>query len=145
MINHRTDRLEYHYQAIAPLLLNRFKEREESVKLEVFRAFDALLKQTRVFLPDSLAQFDTSANISPFSLLESKHINYTAPFAQKALEEDADSKQKAILFALSQHVPKFVKVISKQLRSKSSAVRLQCFTLLTSLIRQVIGVLFMLL
>ena len=56
----------------------------------------------------------------------------------KSLEEDSDSKQKAVINALSNHVPKFVKVISKQLKSKSATVRLQCFSLLTSLLRYVI-------
>lgn len=34
------------YKIAAPTLLTRFNEREESVRLEVFAAFEALLKQT---------------------------------------------------------------------------------------------------
>jgi cullin-associated NEDD8-dissociated protein 1 len=49
-----------HYGTVAPLLLSRFKEREESVKIDIFHAYEALLKQTRLFLPESLSNLDTT-------------------------------------------------------------------------------------
>ena len=59
LITSRSDRLGEHYATLAPLLLDRFKERDQSVKIDVFRAYEALLKQTRLFLPDRLANLDS--------------------------------------------------------------------------------------
>uniref|UniRef100_A0A1I7RSB0 TIP120 domain-containing protein n=2 Tax=Bursaphelenchus xylophilus TaxID=6326 RepID=A0A1I7RSB0_BURXY len=135
LINYRTDRLGEHFTNIAPLLLNRFKEREENVKIDVFKAYEALLKQTRLYLPEKLAQFDNSTNISPFTALEAKNISFSNEMVKKVFEDEADGKQKAVLTAYNEQVPKCVKAICKQLKSKSANVRLHCYSLLTSLVR----------
>lgn len=70
-MTNKSDRLLEHYNLIAPLLLSRFKEREESVKIDIFRAYESLLKQTRLFLPDSLSNLDTAmfnAAVSLFNI-----------------------------------------------------------------------------
>lgn len=46
LISTRVDLLAEFYRTAAPQLMARFKEREESVRLEVLAAFEALLKQT---------------------------------------------------------------------------------------------------
>jgi len=46
IINTRPEMLADIYQQIAPVLINRFKEREENVKLDIFATFVDLLKQT---------------------------------------------------------------------------------------------------
>ncbi|CAD5224823.1 unnamed protein product [Bursaphelenchus okinawaensis] len=135
LINYRTDRLGDHYNQIAPLLLSRFKEREENVKIDIFKAYEALLKQTRLYLPEKLAQFDNSSNISPFTTIESKNVIYTKEFARKVLDEETDNKQKTVLNAYNEQVSKCVKAICKQLRSKSPNVRLNCYSLLIHLVR----------
>lgn len=46
VIQTRTELLPLIYEKIAPVLIGRFKEREENVKLEIFTTFVDLLKQT---------------------------------------------------------------------------------------------------
>lgn len=49
IIETRSDLLQQLYQAVAPALINRFKEREESVRVDVLQTFIALLRQTSVY------------------------------------------------------------------------------------------------
>jgi cullin-associated NEDD8-dissociated protein 1 len=48
VIGVRNNLLVEFYQSVVPVLLARFDEREESVRLEVLAAFETLLKQTAV-------------------------------------------------------------------------------------------------
>jgi len=48
IINTRPDLLPVIYQKVVPALINRFKEREEPVKLDIFEVFTSVLKQTVV-------------------------------------------------------------------------------------------------
>eukprot|EP00003_Mantamonas_plastica_P001680 TRINITY_DN1118_c0_g1_i7.p1 TRINITY_DN1118_c0_g1~~TRINITY_DN1118_c0_g1_i7.p1 ORF type:complete len:932 (+),score=400.03 TRINITY_DN1118_c0_g1_i7:53-2848(+) len=77
----RPDLLAHLYQEIAPLLVERFREREENVKLDIFETFVELLNATRIAVKysasgkdhlDSLrAQMDTLGDSLP-ALLENK-------------------------------------------------------------------------
>lgn len=48
IINTRPDLLTHIYKKVVPSIIGRFKEREESVKLDIFEMFIAVLKQTVV-------------------------------------------------------------------------------------------------
>jgi len=48
IISTRPERLSSFYDNIAPILVKRFKEREENVRLDIFQSFIALLKQTQI-------------------------------------------------------------------------------------------------
>eukprot|EP01117_Protostelium_nocturnum_P019172 TRINITY_DN823_c0_g1_i1.p1 TRINITY_DN823_c0_g1~~TRINITY_DN823_c0_g1_i1.p1 ORF type:complete len:1231 (-),score=471.75 TRINITY_DN823_c0_g1_i1:58-3750(-) len=59
IFNTRPDLLTKMYSTVAPALIQRFGEREENVKLDVFLAFSDLLKQTAIFArrnPELVAQ-----------------------------------------------------------------------------------------
>ena len=43
----RNELLAEFYAKVSPILINRFKEREENVKSDIFKAYIALLKQTK--------------------------------------------------------------------------------------------------
>jgi cullin-associated NEDD8-dissociated protein 1 len=45
----RSELLAEFYKSVAPLLISRLSEREESVRLEVFAALEVLIKQTGVY------------------------------------------------------------------------------------------------
>lgn len=47
LITARPDLLSEFYRAAAPVIISRFKEREENVKADIFSAYNALLRQTR--------------------------------------------------------------------------------------------------
>jgi cullin-associated NEDD8-dissociated protein 1 len=49
IITTRPEMLDEMYNRVAPVLIQRFREREENVKLDVFSTFIDLLKQTAVF------------------------------------------------------------------------------------------------
>lgn len=45
----RSELLAEFYKSVAPLLISRLNEREESVRLEIFAALEVLIKQTGVY------------------------------------------------------------------------------------------------
>ncbi|KAI6237157.1 hypothetical protein M3Y95_00235700 [Aphelenchoides besseyi] len=141
MITSRSDQLVDHYVKIAPILLSRFKEREESVKIDVFRAYEALLKQTRLFLPESLAQLDAKLYHSVFNIDGPRQFVYSKENFDQIIKEDVDRQQRDVLNALSEQVPQLIRSICKQLKSRSAKIRLQSFSLLISLLRALPGAL----
>ena len=46
IIQARPDLLSDLYEKVSPVLISRFKEREQSVRLDVFATYSCLLKQT---------------------------------------------------------------------------------------------------
>lgn len=46
IVSSRHDLLQDFYKTLSPVLISRFKEREENVKADIFSAYIALLKQT---------------------------------------------------------------------------------------------------
>lgn len=79
------------YKDVAPLLINRFKEREENVKADIFHVFNALLRQTKLAVPKAL--MTGSGSIST-----------------------TDSPELLILRQLSSQIPALVKAVNRQLR-----------------------------
>ena len=47
IISTRNELLQYLCDTVAPVLISRFREREETVKLDIFKTFNRLLKQVR--------------------------------------------------------------------------------------------------
>ncbi|CAH7677377.1 armadillo-type protein [Phakopsora pachyrhizi] len=50
LIATRFELLQQFYKSVSPVLISRFEEREESVKLEIWATFTLLLKQTKIFV-----------------------------------------------------------------------------------------------
>lgn len=55
IIETRSDMLQQLYENVAPVLIARFKEREESVRVDILQTFIALLRQTAVYCGDESA------------------------------------------------------------------------------------------
>lgn len=100
----RHELLSEFYTTVSPALINRFKEREENVKADIFRTYVALLKQTK---PVSGTKFDPNA---------------------------MDISDDGPLSLLGSQVPSVVKAIHRQMKEKSIKTRQGCFSLLTELI-----------
>lgn len=49
IIETRSDLMQQLYETVAPALINRFKEREESVRADILQTFITLLRQTSVY------------------------------------------------------------------------------------------------
>jgi len=105
----RHEMMEQFYTTISPALINRFKEREENVKADIFHAYQALLKQTK---PSS----GSSVN---------------GIIAQDPNSMEAEEGPIALL---QSQVPNIVKAIHRQMKEKSIKTRQGCFALLTELI-----------
>ncbi|KAG0170737.1 Cullin-associated NEDD8-dissociated protein 1 [Apophysomyces sp. BC1034] len=57
VIETRADLLQQLYQNVAPILITRFKEREESVRADIMQTFIVLLRQTSVYGGDDVFSF----------------------------------------------------------------------------------------
>jgi len=99
------------YQNVSPLLISRFKEREENVKVDIFSAYVALLKQTR--------------GSSDTPLL---HANNGVDNGMTMEEEDS------AISLLQGQVKDIVRALHKMLREKSVKTRQGAFILLAEVL-----------
>ena len=85
-IQTRLELLSYFYKAIAPVLLSRFAEREEIVKIEIWSTYTALLKQTAVWVGSAnygSPTSGTSANSSENGSVESRATSPVSTLKRK--------------------------------------------------------------
>ncbi|POW22830.1 hypothetical protein PSHT_00764 [Puccinia striiformis] len=121
LIATRFELLQELYQSVSPVLISRFEDREESVKLEVWSTFTLLLKQTKTF--------SGSEDSSPTeNVLKRKRPTMLD-----------DQKANGPLGLLRAQSPAASKSILKCLNCKSIAVRQSGFTLLYELINVLDG------
>ena len=93
------------------MLIARFKEREENVKMDIFATFNDLLQQ-----------------VATVALVEAS--------AADAMAVDGPSGTSALL---QQEVPRVVKAISRQLKEKSAKTRVAAFHCLRQLVSTLPG------
>nr|CAG4641437.1 EOG090X00HY [Eurycercus lamellatus] len=104
IISTRPDLLKDLYRTVSPVLIGRFKEREENVKADIFHAYIALLKQTKPSVAsgrDDHSAFGASQEVSNM---------------------------------LMQQVPLIIKATCKQTKDKSLKTRQGVLALLTELV-----------
>ncbi|WVQ80275.1 hypothetical protein IAT38_002380 [Cryptococcus sp. DSM 104549] len=121
LIGTRNDLLSDFYSTTAPVLIARFSEREESVRLEVLAAFEVLLKQTSAV---------RAADISSGGRNKRKR--------SEGMDEDYTSDDSAIS-ALRAALPQLSRALLAQLSSKSVPTRQQSFVLLREVSRALGG------
>lgn len=71
IISNRRDLLVELYNNVCPVLVSRFKEREENVKSDIFLAFVALLRQTK---PPHSSALDPGTKEDPAVTLLKKQV-----------------------------------------------------------------------
>ncbi|XP_008319433.1 cullin-associated NEDD8-dissociated protein 1-like [Cynoglossus semilaevis] len=118
LVETRPDLLLSFYSCVFPVLLARFKEREESVRADIFSVFSTLLRQTRY---------------------HSRGATTTEPTARVC--EEGTEMEEPVLAELKKQVPLIVKVLHRQLKDKNARFRQGCFCLLTELTHTVPGAL----
>ncbi|ORX34727.1 armadillo-type protein [Kockovaella imperatae] len=112
IIGTRIELLSQLYQSAASILISRFSEREESVRIEILTAMETLLKQTI-----------TGKNAELASAGRNKR--------KRSEEMDQDSAPEDNIIAhLKNCLPNLLRGILKQLSSKSNQTRQECFVLL---------------
>ncbi|CEI99860.1 hypothetical protein RMCBS344292_13940 [Rhizopus microsporus] len=126
VIETRLDMLQQMYELVAPVLISRFKEREDTVRIDVLQTFIALLRQTNAS-EKSGEGYETankagSLNLDGISLLPVKCASNDTT--------ETDEIKKTLSF----HVPKLCRALAKQAESKSTETRQVCFQLLRELV-----------
>ncbi|RKO89386.1 armadillo-type protein [Blyttiomyces helicus] len=125
VISTRPELLEELFKTVSPVLISRLKEREESVRVDIFNTYIALVRQTG-------ASAGSGKSISASSFREP---------ASKRRKGSTGSIRTPLLLDprdyLREQVPRLAKALSKQLGGKSIQTRQTGFTLL----RELVGVL----
>ncbi|SGY91656.1 BQ5605_C038g11689 [Microbotryum silenes-dioicae] len=121
-IQTRADLLSSFYHTISPALIARFSEREETVKVEVWGTYTALLAHTKVWGRSSGPSSFSSGAVSPMGRLKRKRSS------------DQMDTEEGPIAQLSSQTPIIAKSIIKQLNFKSLQIRQAGFALLHELI-----------
>jgi cullin-associated NEDD8-dissociated protein 1 len=66
-VSSRREQLAEFYRKFGPLLISRLKEREENVKSDIFQAYMALLRQTKLLIPSSAFPHHLVCRVVPVS------------------------------------------------------------------------------
>ncbi|CAO3635273.1 unnamed protein product [Cunninghamella blakesleeana] len=130
VIETRSEILSQLYDTVSPALINKFNEREESVRIDILQAFIVLLRQTNPYKDDTAVitndnnlEFDISGNGDDFALkAEKSEITVSMDIAEGPRQQ------------LRSQVGKLCKVLSRQLSSKSIQTRQIGFNLLSEVI-----------
>ncbi|KAI8644343.1 armadillo-type protein [Parasitella parasitica] len=132
IIESRSELLQQIYQNVAPVLISRFKEREESVRVDILQTFIALLRQTSLYAGatpssghprrNSVTSFGDQVDFLPASPGQSNNSDSTM---------EATNGPKQLLKSL---VPKICRTLAKQLSAKATQTRQIGFHLLRELI-----------
>ncbi|KAF9289311.1 Cullin-associated NEDD8-dissociated protein 1 [Mortierella alpina] len=120
IIGTRQDLLGQLYASVSPSLINRFKEREETVRVEILQTFITLLRQTNTF---GGAEYDVDASI--------ENITKRRKGSRSGTPIETDQSPKVLLRA---QVPRLTKNLSKQMASKSVQTRVSGYILLKELV-----------
>ncbi|KAF9091293.1 Cullin-associated NEDD8-dissociated protein 1 [Mortierella sp. AD031] len=120
IIGTRQDLLGQLYSTIAPSLINRFKEREETVRLEILQTFITLLRQTNTY---GGAEYEVDVSLES---LPKKRKG-----SRPGTPIETDQSPKALLRV---QVPRLTKNLSKQMSSKSVQTRVFGYILLKELV-----------
>ncbi|KAI9258404.1 armadillo-type protein [Helicostylum pulchrum] len=129
IIETRSDLLQQLYEHVAPVLINRFKEREESVRADILQTFITLLRQTDVYSgtdnqEQGLRRFSVSSCGEELDMLPTMSVSATSTSTN-------NNGPKQLLRA---QVPKLCRALAKQLGSKSTQTRQIGFHLLREVI-----------
>ncbi|KAI8979576.1 armadillo-type protein [Mycotypha africana] len=127
----RPDRLQDLYENIAPVLINRFKEREESVRVDILQTFITLLRQTVVYSGENTDY----AKQSSFGVFSDELNNLPpCPVSSGAMDVTDGPRQ-----LLQSQVAKLCRALAKQSDAKSLQTRQVSFHLLRELINVLHG------
>ncbi|KAF8766423.1 Cullin-associated NEDD8-dissociated protein 1 like protein [Argiope bruennichi] len=127
------------YKVISPVLISRFKEREENVKVDIFHAYIALLKQTRPSVTVALDSESMEHEEGPVSLLKQQTPNIIKALHRQLKEKSIKTRQGCFLVltelvtvlpgALSDHMPALIPGIQFSLGDKNSSSNMKIDTL----------------
>ncbi|NXJ94380.1 CAND1 protein, partial [Corythaixoides concolor] len=139
IVSSRHDLLQDFYKTLSPVLISRFKEREENVKADIFSAYISLLKQTLpiqswLHAPDAGGRDDV-----PLTMLQNQVPNIVKALHKQLKEKSIKSRQGCFSLltelanvlpgCLADHIPALVPGIVFSLADKSSSSNMRIDTL----------------
>ncbi|TKY84547.1 hypothetical protein EX895_006449 [Sporisorium graminicola] len=133
----RPELLAQNVGSVAPVLVARFSEREESVRLEILDTFLALLKQMQLYAggpqaTEVIGSYSSSSSSSSAS--QAAAIAAAGVLKRKRTEADADSTDGSPRAQLLALVPAIAKALNKEIVSKSIPTRHKSFVVLRELV-----------
>uniref|UniRef100_A0A0P4WFD3 TATA-binding protein interacting (TIP20) domain-containing protein n=1 Tax=Scylla olivacea TaxID=85551 RepID=A0A0P4WFD3_SCYOL len=139
VISTRHEMLIEFYKTVSPQLINRFKEREENVKVDIFHAYMALLRQTRPSLSLSLDPDAMEQEESTISMLKQQVPALVKSVHRQMKEKSIKTRQGCFALltelvqvypgALTHHIPALIPGIQFSLGDKNSSSNMKIDTL----------------
>ncbi|XP_035193140.1 cullin-associated NEDD8-dissociated protein 1-like isoform X2 [Oxyura jamaicensis] len=139
IVSSRHDLLQDFYKTLSPVLISRFKEREENVKADIFSVYIALLKQT---LPSQSWRHASDASGKddvPLTMLQNQVPSIVKALHKQLKEKSIKSRQGCFSMltelasvlpgCLADHIPALVPGIVFSLADKSSSSNMRIDTL----------------
>ncbi|KAI7830252.1 armadillo-type protein [Gamsiella multidivaricata] len=132
IIGTRQDLLGQLYATIAPSLISRFKEREETVRVEILQTFITLLRQTNTY---GGAEYEIDVNLETLT----KRRKGSRPGTPIETDQRydfglSDKSSRLHCTLLRSQVPRLTKNLAKQMVSKSVQTRVSGYILLKELV-----------
>ncbi|VDN06172.1 unnamed protein product [Thelazia callipaeda] len=140
LILSRRDEIVKYLTSFGPLLINRFKEREDNVKWEIMHSYTALLSQFRNFIPNfsEICVSEENGSVKSNACGDMQTIVVRGGIVLKNL---LSTEQLETLEALDSQIPLLIKAVSQQLNTKTLKTKQYCFVLLTQLLKAYPGAL----
>ncbi|XP_069499560.1 cullin-associated NEDD8-dissociated protein 1-like isoform X2 [Ambystoma mexicanum] len=139
LLSTRHDMLQEFYKTVSPVLINRFKEREENVKADVFCAYITLLKQTRPAQRCHAASDTTGKGDASITMLHNQVPSIVKALYKQFRDKRIKSRQGCFSLltelanvlpgCLADHIPVLVPGILFSLTDKSSSSNMRIDTL----------------
>ncbi|PWY98205.1 TIP120-domain-containing protein [Testicularia cyperi] len=120
----RPEMLAQNASSVAPILVSRFSEREESVRLEVLDTFLALLKQMQLY----------GGSPQATEVMGSQAAAVVGALKRKRQDAESDSLEGSPRGQLQVLVPRITRALSKEIVSKSIPTRHKSFVVLRELV-----------
>ncbi|XP_019360212.1 PREDICTED: cullin-associated NEDD8-dissociated protein 1-like isoform X1 [Gavialis gangeticus] len=139
IVSTRHDLLQDFYKNLSPVLISRFKEREENVKADIFCAYISLLKQTLPIQSWLHASDSAGKEDIPLTMLQNQVPNIIKALHKQLKEKSIKSRQGCFSLltelanvlpgCLADHIPALVPGIVFSLADKSSSSNMRIDTL----------------
>uniref|UniRef100_A0A1I8EVT8 TATA-binding protein interacting (TIP20) domain-containing protein n=1 Tax=Wuchereria bancrofti TaxID=6293 RepID=A0A1I8EVT8_WUCBA len=140
LILSRRDEIVKYLTSFGPLLISRFKEREDNVKWDIMHAYTALLSQIRNLIPNfsAICVPEENGNVEKNACGDAETITVKGGVL---LRNAVSMEQLETLQALDSQIPLLVRAVSRLLNTKALKTKQYCFVLLTHLLRAYPGAL----
>eukprot|EP00076_Gallus_gallus_P044773 XP_025010311.1 cullin-associated NEDD8-dissociated protein 1 isoform X2 [Gallus gallus] len=142
IVSSRHDLLQDFYKTLSPVLISRFKEREENVKADIFSAYISLLKQTLPIQSWLHASDDSGKDDVSLTMLQNQVPNIVKALHKQLKDKSIKSRQGCFSLltelahvlpgCLAEHIPALVPgiVFSLSDKSNSSNMRIDALSFL---------------